>query len=450
MNQDQQKPRARHSFALVYLLAGFIFFVTVGLALEHVSPFKMSDFQLQYYGTRCLMSHCDPYNPSSAAAFYLANSSRDEVKTPYVMHFASLNIYPPPVFIFTAPFARMPWEWAQNAWLLSTASIFLLVSLLVWRVASDGAPIAASVLLGLLFAGSEMLLSVGNPSGFAMSFCGVAVCCFIQEKFAAVGVVCLALSLALKPHDAGFILLYFLLARGPWRVRAMQTLLVLFILSVPAVIWIHQVAPNWPAELRHNIVSISSRGDLSDPGPTTPLPENFGGAVTSLQTIFSLFHNEPRFYNLAGYLLCLPLVALWLVVTFRCPFSRTGAWLGLASIIPLSMLPVYHRQYDTRLLMLCVPACSSLWASRGRIGRLAITLTSIAILVTGDVELELLGIVGKHLGASLTTPNGLFLTILFQRTQPCLLLLMAGFYLWVYARFASGRLSLEHTLSSVS
>ena len=450
MSQHQQQTRARRSFALIYVLAGFLFFVSVGVALERVSPFKMSDFQLQYYGTRCLMNHCDPYNPSSAAAFYLADSSRDEVKTPYVMHFASLNIYPPAVFIFTAPFALMPWEWAHSSWLMSTALILLLVSLLVWRAAADDAPIASSVLLGLLFAGSEMLLSVGNPSGFAMSLCGVAVCCFVQERFAAVGVVCLALSLALKPHDAGFIWLYFLAARGHWRVRAMQTLLALLVVSIAAIVWIHQTAPNWPTELGHNITSISSRGDLSDPGPTTPLPENFGGAVTSLQTILSLFRNDPHFYNLTACLLCGPFIALWLVITLRCPFSRRAAWLGLASIIPLSMLPIYHRQYDTRLLMLCIPACSLLWASRRCVGYLAIALTSITILFTGDVELELLGIIGKHLGASMITPMGLVLTILFQRTEPCLLLLIAGFYLWVYARFASGKLNVQKKFDSAS
>jgi len=40
------------------------------------------------------------------------------------------------------------------------------------------------------------------------------------------GILCFAISLAVKPHVAGMVLLYFLLANARYRKRALQTLAV--------------------------------------------------------------------------------------------------------------------------------------------------------------------------------------------------------------------------------
>src|ERR1017187_6157574 len=103
----------------------------------------------------------------------------------------------------------------------------------------------------------------GNAAGIVVSLCAVAVWCFLRERFVPAGVLCLAASLAIKPHDAGLVWLYFLLAGGVHRKRALQALLITAVLSVSALLWVSHVAPNWMQDWSANMASISATGGIN-------------------------------------------------------------------------------------------------------------------------------------------------------------------------------------------
>ena len=111
--------------------------------------------------------------------------------------------------------------------------------------------------------------------------------------------------------------------------------------------------------------------------------------------------------------------------------------MALASIAALSMLPVYHRQDDARLLLLAVPACAMLWAGGGMVGRLGLLVTSVAIVLTGDLPWAvLMGVIGAlHLSG--TGMVGRMLPALQVFLIPLTLLVAGVFYLCIYARRAS-------------
>jgi hypothetical protein len=158
--------------------------------------------------------------------------------------------------------------------------------------------------------------------------------------------------------------------------------------------------------------------------------------LINLQTVFSIFRDDPRFYNLVSYFICVPLLLVWAYVTLRFRPSPKRAWLGLAAIAALSMLPVYHRQLDARLLLLTVPACAMLWAERGRIGRLALIVTTAGLVLTGYLPwVFILTLIG-HLHLSATMLNRQILVAVQAFPTPLILLVMGVFYLWVYARNA--------------
>ena len=236
---------------------------------------------------------------------------------------------------------------------------------------------------------AELLVIIGNASGIAISFCVVAVWCFLKERFARAGVLCLAISLALKPHDTGLVWLYFLLAGGVYRKRALQTLAVFSFSVCRSSCGSRTFAPHWMQELHSNMSRISAHGGLNDPGPAFDRGRT-DGMVIDLQSIISFFRDDPRFYNPASYLVCGSLLLAWSVRTLRSRFSQRGAWLALAAIAPLSMLPVYHRPYDAKLLLLTVPACAMLWAEGGRIGRLALLVNAAGFVLTGDLTWALI------------------------------------------------------------
>jgi len=71
-------------------------------------------------------------------------------------------------------------------------------------------------------------------------------------------------------------------------------------------------------------------------------------------------------------------------VVLRLRPSGRRAWFGLAAIAALSLLPVYRRQTDTKLLLLTVPACAMLWAEGGLTGCLAVLVNIAGFALRGD------------------------------------------------------------------
>jgi hypothetical protein len=114
-----------------------------------------------------------------------------------------------------------------------------------------------------------------------------------------------------------------------------------------------------------------------------------------------------------------------------------GTWLALAAIAALSMLPLYHRTHDTRILLLTFPAFGMLWAEGGLTAGLALSFTGLGALVIGIVPQQLIAIYSTPMLKSLHGLRGQLLAILLTRPVPLVLLVMGIFYLWAYVRHTS-------------
>lgn len=424
--------RARRDGRYLVLL-GSVAFLLMGAALERSAPAPLADFKALYFPSRCLIQHHDPYMENEVRRLYEAEGANRPLESAKTYQIATENVYPPSALFLMAPFAMLPWGTAQILWLALTAGSFILASFLIWNLGADYSPTISGVLIGFLLANSELLLITGNAAGIAISLCVVAVWCFLRERFVPVGVVCLAVSLGLKPHDAGLVWLCFLLAGGIFRKRALQTLGLVVVVSLLAVVWVGQVSPQWMVEWHSNLAAFSAHGGINDPGPASTGGHGLDMLV-SLQAAISTFRDDPRFYNPASYLICAPLVIWWGFITLRTRASAQRMWLTLAAIAALSVLPVYHRQVDTRLLLLTVPACAMLWAEGGRIGQLALALTTAGFVLIGDIPWAIFfGVISKmHLPAKAVTRT--ILTAVQVFPVPFILLVMGVFYLWAYAR----------------
>jgi hypothetical protein len=431
--------RARRD-GLYLLLLGSLIFILLGAALIKGAQAPMLDFRALYYPARCLMQHCDPYNESEVLRVYQAEGVYSQLDTAKQRLMVARYGYLPTAFSFTVPFAMLLWGPAQMLWITLTVSGMIIGALLIWDLGANYAPIISGFLIGFLLANSEVLVMQGMCAGIVVSLCMVAVWCFLGERFVAAGILCLAVSLAIKPQDTGMVWLYFLLAGGVYRTRALQTLFATVVLTLPAVLWVWRVSPHWMQELHSNILAFSAHGGINDPGLASSGAHGLA-SVINLQAVFSLFWDNPRIYNPASYLLCAPLLLLWVIVTLRSRSSQEKAWLALAAIAALSMLPVYHRQYDAKLLLLTVPACAMLWAEGGRIGKLALLVNSAALVVTGDISwaVVLVLINHLHLPASALTQQILIAVQVFP--APLTLLVTGIFYLWIYVQRCSATAS---------
>ena len=427
---------------LYLLLLGSVIFVLLGVIVESSAVVTTVDYKVVYYSARCLIQHIDPYQENEVLRIYQAESADRPLESEKVRQIVSRYMYLPTAFAVTVPFALLPWGPAHILWLTLTIGSVIVASFLIWNVGADFAPIVSGILIGFFLANSEVLVVLCNPAGIAVSLCVVAVWCFIRERFVPAGILCLAVSLVVKPQDAGLVWLYFLLAGGVYRRRALQTLVATLALGLPGILWVWSVAPNWLQEWRSNILAFSVHGGINDPGPASTGGHGLGMLV-NLQAVLSVFRDDPHFYNPVSYLICVPLLLLWLIVTLRSRPTPAKAWIGLAAIAALSMLPVYHHLYDSKILLLTVPACAMLWAEGGLIGWLALLVNTAGFALNGDVTWAIvLGLIGRLQ----MPPSGLseqLLIALQVFPAPLILLVIGVFYLWVYARRCSTEAALQ-------
>jgi hypothetical protein len=230
---------------LYMLLLGSMVFLLLGAALARTFSVPMVDFRVLYYPARCLIQHCDPYNESEVMQIVEAEAGDISLDSPKIRQILAQYLYPPTSFSFTVPFALLAWGPAHIIWMTLLIGVFGFSSFLIWNLGSDYSPTLSGVLVGFLLANSELLVITGNVAGIAISLCVVAVWCFFRGRFVWAGILCLAVSLAIKPHDTALVWLYFLLAGRVNRRRALQTLVATVVFCAPAVLWVWHVAPHW-------------------------------------------------------------------------------------------------------------------------------------------------------------------------------------------------------------
>ena len=437
---------AQRRIGLFFLLCGAAVFLLAGSGIARSRPLGMIDFKDLYYGTRCLEQHCDPYNTDGFRAYYIAQHGPTADEPHWMIVGTTRLNYLPQVFPLMTPFAAWSWPVAQLLWGACIATIFLAGSFLTWSLCVETAPALSGAILGFFLANNEITLGGGNAAGVAIGLTAIAVWCWVEDRMQGLGVLCLAIALCLKPHVVGPVWLLLLLSGRQGRERAVKSLLVVLVISAVALVWVSREAPQWFPELRATIASYEAPGGINSPSVMPPVGEiaRSGGSTTApgmtcdLRTIAALFTDDPHVYTLSVWLICAPMLALWIATTRRLPPTRRNMLLGLAAVVPLSMLPLYHRTTDAKLLLLVVPACAWLWHEGGKLGRVASWITAAAFVIAGDISLVVLSMaVGRvdlyHAAFSKCIQLGLL-----ARPVPLFLLAAAIFYGWVYVRRTSG------------
>lgn len=417
--------------ALILLCVGFSAILYFGYSPDFGSTLRTVDFAEIYFGGRAALQHKDPYDPAAVLREFLAEG---EIHSRVAQTVLSNSVNLPTAFFLFLPFALLPWSLASYLW-LGISGLFLAVAAwFTWDIGAERSPAIWAWFAGLMLVKCQQIFTSGNIAGFAVALCIIAAWCFLKERYALAGVVLLAFSLVIKPHDAGFIWLYFLLAGGSLRKRALQTFAVAAVIGLCTVAWISHVSPHWLPELHRNLTSEVVRGGIDDPGPTGQC-QNTAAPIIDLQAVVSIFKDDPAFYNSVSYFVVGALVLAWGLAVLRKRGSFAGAAFALATVSSLTLLPVYHRPYDAMILLLTLPACAMLWAAGERKRWIALGLTLAAIVVTSGLPLAAGTALGLNPSLTANSLAGKLGTVLIFRPAPLILLALACFYLWVYIRF---------------
>jgi hypothetical protein len=396
---------------------------------------KMDDFGGMYFGARCVVKRLDPYDQAVALQEFrseggkIQGSGRPAEVTREVF---TVGVNLPTSFLLMLPIALLPWNMAQIIWLILIALGMGFAAMAMWDAGAEYVGWISGVLVCLVLVNTEAPYLIGNVATIVVSFCVLAAWCFRKRTMEIAGVILLGLALVLKPHDAGLVWLYLLIAGGDLRKRALQSLGLAAVLGILSLVWVAPISPHWLAEMHQNHAMVDQRGGNSDPGPTGPSAGAIG-QIIDLQAAFSVFRDDPGFYNPVSYAVAGVPILIWLLALWQSKASCGVNWLALSPASVLVLLPVYHRNYDARLMLLLVPACAMVWVAGGARRWIVLGLTLLALVTTGDLWIVLVPRTAKSLQLSLAHLIGDHLaTILLLRTAVPVLLATGSYYVWVY------------------
>jgi hypothetical protein len=398
------------------------------------------DFIAPYSGARCLLRGCNPYDTVQLQQQYAAAHGDPAALDARHSWDVLTPVYPPTTFLLIAPFTLLPYPAAQELWFYLGAILFCLaLGLLVQLVPRSAqwqrhaTAFFALACITLLCENTTLLFRPGNPSVYAIAFSALAVWAFWTERPAWLGMLFLAFALMMKPHLAVAVWCVLLLRRQS-RLGALIGGGVALGILCACVLWLQQtVGPAWLADYRE-----AFRAGFLPGGSGSPLgPEAF--RFLNLQTVVGLWQPRPSMYDAITWAFTGLVFLFWLGSYLKRRNAPHALLLSLAGLVCLSLLPVYHRDYDSRLLILTLPAMVLLLFRRPGMGCLLV-LCSVPLLfcqTTLHMEHLLAALHPARAGAEFGAGLGRGMTVVCLRQQTIALLALA--ILWPMALLTGGQ-----------
>ncbi len=407
---------SRPNLHLLVLGIAAVIFLAVGGA----RAFRFShDFVPVYTGAGCLIHGCDPYDTSQLEEEFFRRGGRVVDLPSWEI---DVPVYPPSTFLVLTPLALLRYPVARLLWFLLNGCLFIFSAVLVLSACPQSHRWLATTIGSLILATSGILLIVGQPAALAISLVIISSYLFMRTRYLPLGAVLLMLSLAVKPQIGGLIALYFLAQKMYRRYAALALVGALaLLLSAGLFLKLRPQSANWTSTLRTNLAATLSPGGSADPRPANQVAV---GDI-NLQPLTSIFFAEAGTFNLVAYAVFLGLVAVWILVVPRSSMSPEMQFLALAALSILSLMPVYHRFYDTRLLLLTLPAVIAVFQRRRFLGAIIAVLTVLTVI---SVQYRVQVLLVQHAEWQSVFQHK-FLFILLLRQQNLELLILFGLYI---------------------
>ena len=419
------RPVPEHRLGYSILMLCALAFLVVPVLQFHTIYYQVPDFKTVYSSSKCLVDQCDPYDSAALLKEYTKSGGDTSPQSDLTAFLPYQALYPPSSLFLISPFTLLPWNAALIAWLALSGALFVIAAFLMADICRQWPSQIPIILLGLFLVTSTLLVTTAQPSAIAISLCAIGIWSLARNRLTGLGIFCFALSLAVKPQIGIWIALYYLLAGGRNRFRSIAIFALAAILSLPGILCAahNPAAANWAHELSANIAAGSAPGSINNPGPAS----YNALLVTDLQSVVAVFDDNPAIYNRISWCIVGALMLIWAYVAWRAKPSLKKDLLGVAAIACLGLLPIYHRHYDVRLLIVTFPAVALLMAEGGltRILALLPPLAAIACSHPSFIRNHL------HLNQQTMEPME---TILLLRLSPLMLLFSAIVYLAFFLR----------------
>jgi hypothetical protein len=326
-----------------------------------------------YTGAGCLLQGCDPYSISQLEEQFFQRGGRGVDLPSWEI---DMPVYPPSTFLVLSPLLLLRYPAARFFWFVLNGGLFILSAVLVLSGCPRSNRWLATSLVSVILATSGILLVVGQPATFAISLIIISSYFFLRVRFLPLCAFLFMLSLAVKPQLGGLIVLYFLGQKIYRRYAAFAlTGALVLLLSAGLTLRMHPHSANWTSTLQGNLSSTLSPGGSADPRPANQ--EAIGDM--NLQSLTSIFFADAGKFNYVAYVVFLVLLAFLIMLTWSHASGETHV-VALAALSILTLMPVYHRFYDTRVLLLSVPAVILIFEKRRFLGAAMAVLTMLSVI----------------------------------------------------------------------
>jgi hypothetical protein len=225
-------------------------------------------------------------------------------------------------------------------------------------------------------------------------------------------------------------MVYFLLQKR-YRARALQAIAAIALLALVASLWmtVHPSSRGWVTELRATLAGSVAPGGIDDPSPANPDSSSMANLQVDASMLFpvgqkSTFSESRHMANLIAWTVTAILIVGWFFGVSRARPTLENDLVAVAAVCCISLLPVYHRLYDTRLLLLTVPALALLLKGRRLVGGAATGLTCLIFLSTNNLYAKLARKIDLFIGSSSVIP--------VERLAPVVVTLLAITYVAMY------------------
>ena len=308
------------------------------------------DFAGPYVEARCWLKGSNPYNAGEYLTEWRATGGygldvlggSGAASTPYA----------PALLPLVAPLALLSWTTARAVWIAISCALVLLLAGCASKIRLPSAlgekPIIFAIVL--IAPATHTLIWTGNMT-LMSAVCGVAGYYMLEQRNSSIAAgLMVALCAAAKPQIGVWVLFFYLVARE-WKLLA-SALATIGILT--AVFWVRLLehGTSWMRSyfaMTHNYLGPGMNTDFAAAGI-----QRFN--LLNVQVILSTFINNRSLSNRLGIALVTGMLTLWLFY-FTKVKTQEGRLLAFGTLLTLSILPFYHRIYDTILLL--VPA---VWA----------------------------------------------------------------------------------------
>jgi hypothetical protein len=450
MHFEEGSGESHSSWERLILWASYLIFAGCCLFfLFHWYPYRDAaqtrDFIAPYTGARCLWTGCNPYDPQHIEKAFAAAGG---LAADHPVWRWEPPVYPPSTLIELLPFSFLRYHTVRPIWYVFNALMFCAAVLTMahfiqpryraWALVA-GAVTLTSETVALLF-------NIGQPSGVAVGLAVFALWLLLKTDRRTAGVICLGLSLGLKPQLAGLIFLCLLLRR-PYRSAAIKAGILAGVILLIGIAWLslRPVSKSWRQDY-HTQVELS----LEPGAVNNPTLQNYGSLqFTNLQPIFSLISETPAFYNSMTYATFAVLFGLWTVGILRTREDTAALWAGIAAIACIGLLPVYHREYDCVLLIVTFPMLAFMGAQRKWLTLPALVGTIWLLMAAPRYHAHWLRHLKNHYIIT-AVPFPRVRIAVFQLPQPLLLVMLSCLYLIVLAGMSRQTVPEENALTPVA